>query len=131
MVMKLNVWGFMVYYHDATFSVRPGRIKGSIKVADYLVAEAERLLNDALNALEVVSATRRGVDVNHVTLNFVYGIPIGFEELQAALAGFLERHVSTLFAHPPIYYSCSYTTLTSNRANDCGDCVLPPLKSVW
>ncbi|WAR55326.1 hypothetical protein PtB15_6B65 [Puccinia triticina] len=77
--------------------VRPGRIKGSIKVADYLVAEAERLLNDALNALEVVSATRRGVDVNHVTLNFVYGIPIGFEELQAALAGFLERHGKRLW----------------------------------
>ncbi|POW05114.1 hypothetical protein PSHT_10947 [Puccinia striiformis] len=77
--------------------VRPGRIKGSIKVADYLVAEAERLLNDALNALELVSATRRGVDVNHLTLNFVYGIPIGFEELQTALAGFLERHGKRLW----------------------------------
>jgi acetyl-CoA carboxylase/biotin carboxylase 1 len=75
-------------------------------VADYLVAEAERLLNDALNALEVVSATRRGVDVNHVTLNFVYGIPIGFEELQAALAGFLERHVSLFSLAPPLAYSC-------------------------
>ncbi|KAI8443300.1 acetyl-CoA carboxylase [Phakopsora pachyrhizi] len=77
--------------------VRPGRIKGNIKVADYLVTEAERLLNDALNALEVVSASRRGVDVNHVTLNFVYGIPIGFEELQTALAGFLDRHGKRLW----------------------------------
>ncbi|MBW0484104.1 hypothetical protein O181_023819 [Austropuccinia psidii MF-1] len=77
--------------------VRPGRVKGSIKVADYLVTEADKLLNDALNALEVVSATRRGVDVNHVTLNFVYGIPIGFEELQSALAGFVERHGKRLW----------------------------------
>lgn len=77
--------------------VRPGRIKGSIKVADYLVTEAERLLNDALNSLEVVSATRRGVDVNHVTLNFVYGIPIGLEELQTALTGFLDRHGKRLW----------------------------------
>ncbi|KAG0148460.1 hypothetical protein CROQUDRAFT_105706 [Cronartium quercuum f. sp. fusiforme G11] len=77
--------------------VRPGRIKGSIKVADYLVTEAERLLNDALNALEVVSASQRGVDVNHVSLNFVYGIPIGFEELQTALAGFLDRHGKRLW----------------------------------
>ncbi|KAH9821615.1 acetyl-CoA carboxylase [Melampsora americana] len=77
--------------------VRPGRIKGNIKVADYLVTEAERLLNDALNALEVVSASHRGVDVNHVSLNFVYGIPIGFEELQTALAGFLDRHGKRLW----------------------------------
>lgn len=74
--------------------MRPGRVRGNVKIADYLITEAERLLNDALNALEVTSASRRGVDVNHVSLNFVYGIPIDFAEVQSALAGFLERHVS-------------------------------------
>lgn len=55
------------------------------------------MLNDGLNALEIVSTTRRGVDVNHVTLSFVYGSPIGFEESQAALAGFLDRHGQRLW----------------------------------
>ncbi|KAI7934898.1 hypothetical protein MJO29_016161, partial [Puccinia striiformis f. sp. tritici] len=44
-----------------------GWIKGSIKVADYLVAEAKRLLNNDLNASELVFAMRRCVDVNHLT----------------------------------------------------------------
>ncbi|KNF04377.1 hypothetical protein PSTG_02293 [Puccinia striiformis f. sp. tritici PST-78] len=58
-----------------------GWIKGSIKVADYLVAEAKRLLNNDLNASELVFAMRRCVDVNHLTVNFTYEISIGSKEL--------------------------------------------------
>ncbi|POW11714.1 hypothetical protein PSHT_08321, partial [Puccinia striiformis] len=56
-------------------------IKSSIKGADYLVAEAKRLLNNDFNASELVFAMRRCLDVNHFTLNFTYEISIGSQEL--------------------------------------------------
>jgi acetyl-CoA carboxylase/biotin carboxylase 1 len=47
--------------------VRPGRLRGNMRTADYLVSETDRLVTDILNALEVVSAQRRAADVNHIS----------------------------------------------------------------
>lgn len=106
--------------------VRPGRLTGSMKTADYLVSESDRLITDVLDTLEVVSAQRRAADGNHISvrcrlpfslpdlvelsrltllsrlplsrslalvqLNFLYSLRLDFEEVQTALAGFIDRH---------------------------------------
>ncbi|KEI40541.1 uncharacterized protein L969DRAFT_22502 [Mixia osmundae IAM 14324] len=77
--------------------VRPGRLRGTMRTADYLIAECDRLISDILNTLEVVSASHRTTDVNHVSLNFVYSLQVEFEEVQAALAGFIDRHGKRLW----------------------------------
>ncbi|GAA5920490.1 hypothetical protein JCM1841_003513 [Sporobolomyces salmonicolor] len=72
--------------------VRPGRLRGNMKTADYLVSESDRLVTDVLDTLEVVSAQRRAADGNHISLNFLYSLRLDFEEVQTALAGFIDRH---------------------------------------
>merc|ERR1719487_1070877 len=72
--------------------VRPGRLRGSMRTADYLVSESDRLITDVLDTLEVVSAQRRSADGNHISLNFLYSLRLDFEEVQTALAGFIDRH---------------------------------------
>ncbi|GAA5824966.1 hypothetical protein JCM11251_006044 [Rhodosporidiobolus azoricus] len=72
--------------------VRPGRLRGNMKTADYLVSESDRLITDVLDTLEVVSATKRAADGNHISLNFLYSLRLDFEEVQTALAGFIDRH---------------------------------------
>ncbi|KWU41533.1 hypothetical protein RHOSPDRAFT_36903 [Rhodotorula sp. JG-1b] len=72
--------------------VRPGRLRGSMRTADYLVSESDRLVTDVLDTLEVVSAQRRSADGNHISLNFLYSLRLDFEEVQTALAGFIDRH---------------------------------------
>lgn len=48
--------------------VRPGRLRGNMKTADYLVSESDRLITDVLDSLEVVSAQRRAADGNHISV---------------------------------------------------------------
>ncbi|BGO92724.1 hypothetical protein NBRC10512_003896 [Rhodotorula toruloides] len=72
--------------------VRPGRLRGNMKTADYLVSEADRLVTDVLDSLEVASSQRRAADGNHISLNFLYSLRLDFDEVQAALAGFIDRH---------------------------------------
>ncbi|GAA6021680.1 hypothetical protein JCM10207_008111 [Rhodosporidiobolus poonsookiae] len=72
--------------------VRPGRLRGNMKTADYLVSESDRLITDVLDTLEVTSATKRAADGNHISLNFLYSLRLDFEEVQTALAGFIDRH---------------------------------------
>lgn len=49
--------------------VRPGRLRGNMKTADYLVSESDRLVTDVLDTLEVVSASRRAADGNHISVS--------------------------------------------------------------
>lgn len=77
--------------------VRPGRLRGNMRQADYLISETDRLIADVLNALEVASATHRSADVNSIFMNFVYSLRIDFDEIQQALAGFIERHGKRLW----------------------------------
>lgn len=48
--------------------VRPGRLRGNMKTVDYLVSESDRLVTDVLDTLEVVSASRRAADGNHISV---------------------------------------------------------------
>lgn len=49
--------------------VRPGRLRGTMKTVDYLVSESDRLVTDVLDTLEVVSASRRAADGNHISVS--------------------------------------------------------------
>lgn len=77
--------------------VRPGRIQGNL--ADYLVSESDRIVNDILNTLEVAlgQAEYRNADASHIFMSFIYELDLSLEEVQTALAGFIDRHGQRLF----------------------------------
>ncbi|KAF8647743.1 hypothetical protein AX16_006578 [Volvariella volvacea WC 439] len=77
--------------------VRPGRLRGSMSMAEYLISETDRLVTSILDALEVVSAQHRTADCNHIFMNFVYNLAVTYEDVLAAIAGFIERHGKRLW----------------------------------
>ncbi|OCB90590.1 acetyl CoA carboxylase [Sanghuangporus baumii] len=77
--------------------VRPGRITGSINTAEYLISETDRLVTSILDALEVVGATYRNADCNHISINFIYNLGVTFEQVLQAVSGFIERHGKRLW----------------------------------
>ncbi|KAF7294479.1 hypothetical protein MKEN_01440400 [Mycena kentingensis (nom. inval.)] len=77
--------------------VRPGRLRGSMSTAEYLISETDRLVTSVLDALEVVTAEHRSADCNHIFLNFVYNLAVTYDDVLAAIAGFIERHGKRLW----------------------------------
>ncbi|PCH36265.1 acetyl CoA carboxylase [Wolfiporia cocos MD-104 SS10] len=77
--------------------VRPGRIRGNMNTAQYLISETDRLVTNILDSLEVVSAQHRNADVNHIFMNFIYNLPVTYEDVLEAIAGFIERHGKRLW----------------------------------
>ncbi|KAL8762257.1 MAG: hypothetical protein Q9184_001705 [Pyrenodesmia sp. 2 TL-2023] len=69
--------------------VRPGRLRDDIPTAEYLISEADRLMNDILDALEIIGNNKS--DLNHIFINFSPVFPLQPQEVEEALAGFLER----------------------------------------
>ena len=69
--------------------VRSGRLRDEIPTADYLISEADRLMNDILDASEIIG--NNGSDLNHIFINFTQVFPLEPREVEEALAGFLER----------------------------------------
>ncbi|KAI9891700.1 MAG: acetyl-coenzyme-A carboxylase [Vezdaea aestivalis] len=69
--------------------VRPGRLREEIQTAEYLISEADRLMTDILDALEIIG--NNNSDLNHIFINFSQVFPLQPEEVEQALAGFLER----------------------------------------
>ncbi|KAI4256115.1 MAG: hypothetical protein LQ352_002222 [Teloschistes flavicans] len=69
--------------------VRPGRLRDDIPTAEYLISEADRLMNDILDALEIIGSNKS--DLNHIFINFSPVFPLRPQEVEEALAGFLER----------------------------------------
>ncbi|THH28004.1 hypothetical protein EUX98_g6181 [Antrodiella citrinella] len=77
--------------------VRPGRLRGSMNTAQYLISETDRLVTNILDALEVVSSKYRNADVNHIFINFIYNLPVTYEDVLEAISGFIERHGKRLW----------------------------------
>ncbi|KAF9005958.1 acetyl CoA carboxylase [Cyathus striatus] len=77
--------------------VRPGRLRGSMSTAEYLISETDRLVTSILDALEVVSAQHRNADCNHIFMNFVYNLAVTYDDVLAAISGFIERHGKRLW----------------------------------
>lgn len=69
--------------------VRPGRLRDDIPTADYLISEADRLMNDILDALEIIG--NNNSDMNHIFINFSHVFSLEPQEVEEALAGFLDR----------------------------------------
>ncbi len=77
--------------------LRPGRLRGSMKIQEYLISETDRLVNSVLDTLEIVSSQHRQADCNHIMVNCVHNLPVSFDDVQEALAGFIERHGKRLW----------------------------------
>ncbi|KAL8321347.1 hypothetical protein RB597_007577 [Gaeumannomyces tritici] len=69
--------------------IRPGRLRAEIPTAEYLISEADRVINDIFDALEIIG--NNNSDLNHLFLNFIPTFNIQPEDVEQALAGFLER----------------------------------------
>ncbi|KAI9318493.1 acetyl-CoA carboxylase [Dichotomocladium elegans] len=87
--------------HDCRFFiralVRPGRVKDSMRTADYLISESDRLLNDILDTLEIVSHEYKNSDCNHLFINFIPTFAIEADEVETALKEFVDRHGKRLW----------------------------------
>lgn len=69
--------------------VRPGRLRDDIPTADYLISETDRLVNDILDALEIIGNNQS--DLNHIFINFSPVFPLSSAQIEPALGGFIER----------------------------------------
>lgn len=77
--------------------VRPGRVKSSMRTADYLISESDRLLTDILDTLEIVSHEYKNSDCNHLFINFIPTFAIESDEVEHALKDFVDRHGKRLW----------------------------------
>ncbi|KXT08481.1 hypothetical protein AC579_4424 [Pseudocercospora musae] len=75
------------YFTRAT--VRPGHLREEIPTAEYMISEADRLMTDILDAMEIVG--NNGSDMNHIFINFSATFPLSPKEVEEALGGFLDR----------------------------------------
>jgi len=69
--------------------VRPGRLREDIPTAKYMISEADRLMTDILDAMELVGNNQ--ADMNHIFINFSHVFPLAPSEVEEAIAGFLDR----------------------------------------
>lgn len=77
--------------------VRPGRVKSSMRTADYLISESDRLLTDIMDTLEIVSHEYKNSDCNHLFINFIPTFAIEADEVEHALKDFVDRHGKRLW----------------------------------
>ncbi|CCM00738.1 uncharacterized protein FIBRA_02778 [Fibroporia radiculosa] len=77
--------------------VRPGRVLGDMNTAKYLISETDRLVTNILDTLELVSVQHRNADVNHIFMNFIYNLPVTYDDVLEAISGFIERHGKRLW----------------------------------
>lgn len=69
--------------------VRPGRLREEIPTAEYMISEADRLMTDILDAMEIIG--NNNSDLNHIFINFSLVFPLHPKDVEEALGGFLER----------------------------------------
>ncbi|ANB10966.1 acetyl-CoA carboxylase ACC1 [Sugiyamaella lignohabitans] len=69
--------------------VTPGRIRDDISTPSYLISEANRLMTDILDALEIVETSN--TDLNHIFINFTAVFTLDPKQVEDAFGGFLER----------------------------------------
>ena len=77
--------------------IRPGRLRDNMNTADYLISETDRRVTSILDALEVINVKYRNSDCNHIFMNFIYNLSVTYEDVLAAVSGFIERHGKRLW----------------------------------
>ncbi|AMD21457.1 HER178Cp [Eremothecium sinecaudum] len=70
--------------------IRTGRIRDDITIQEYLTSEANRLMRDILDILEVTDTSNS--DLNHIFINFSAVFDVTLEDVANAFGGFLERY---------------------------------------
>lgn len=70
--------------------VRPGKLREDIPTAEYMISEADRLMGDILDALEIIG--NNNSDMNHIFINFTLVFPLQPKDVEQALEGFLDRY---------------------------------------
>ncbi|KAG0277801.1 acetyl-coenzyme-A carboxylase [Linnemannia exigua] len=98
--------------------VRPGRLRSSVRTADYLISETDRLLNDILDALEIVGATYKQSDCNHLFINFIPTFQLDATEVETALKGFIDRHGKRLWRLRVTGAEIRFNVQSKNEAAD-------------
>ncbi|SPO00590.1 probable acetyl-CoA carboxylase [Cephalotrichum gorgonifer] len=69
--------------------IRPGRLRDEIPTAEYLISEADRVINDIFDALEIIG--NNNSDLNHIFVNFSPVFSLQPEDVEHSLQGFLDR----------------------------------------
>lgn len=69
--------------------IRPGRLRDEIPTAEYLISEADRVINDILDALEIIG--NNNSDLNQIFINFTPVFQLQPQEVEESLQGFLDR----------------------------------------
>lgn len=69
--------------------IRTGRIRDEISIQEYLTSEANKLMSDILDNLEIIDTSNS--DLNHIFINFSAVFDVSPEDVEAAFGGFLER----------------------------------------
>ncbi|KAI0480066.1 acetyl-CoA carboxylase [Xylariaceae sp. FL0804] len=69
--------------------IRPGRLRDDIPTAEYLVSEADRVITDIFDALQIIG--NNNSDLNHLFLNFTPVFQLTPQEVEHSLQGFLDR----------------------------------------
>jgi acetyl-CoA carboxylase/biotin carboxylase 1 len=69
--------------------VRPGRLREEIPIGEYIVSETDRLMNDILDALEIIG--NNNSDMNHIFINFSHVFPIHPTEVEESIGPLLSR----------------------------------------
>lgn len=69
--------------------IRPGRLRDEIPTAEYLISEADRVINDIFDALEIIGSNNS--DLNHIFMNFTPVFQLEPQEVESSLQGFLDR----------------------------------------
>ncbi|KAJ2965592.1 hypothetical protein NQ176_g10541 [Zarea fungicola] len=69
--------------------IRPGRLRDEIPTAEYLISEADRVVNDIFDALEIIGSNN--TDMNHIFMNFSPVFQLAPSEVEHSLQGFLDR----------------------------------------
>ncbi|ROT38258.1 acetyl-CoA carboxylase [Sodiomyces alkalinus F11] len=69
--------------------IRPGRLRDEIPTSEYLISEADRVVNDIFDALEIIG--NNNSDLNQVFINFTPVFQLQPSEVERSLQGFLDR----------------------------------------
>ena len=69
--------------------IRTGHIRDDISIQEYLTSEANRLMSDILDNLEITDTSNS--DLNHIFINFSAIFDVSPADVEAAFGGFLER----------------------------------------
>ncbi|GKT88893.1 LOW QUALITY PROTEIN: acetyl-CoA carboxylase [Colletotrichum tofieldiae] len=69
--------------------IRPGRLRDEIPTAEYLISEADRVINDIFDALEIIG--NNNSDLNQIFINFTPVFQLHPQEVESSLQGFLDR----------------------------------------